>query len=210
MLRHPLRNTHGRLQDSCGGAAEKVLYGILAVFVLILTALVAAVLVRPDAPEFAPTPIQPRPIEGVLSSDTVTIDAADGERWQFFDFDRQSVIALPDTSGWDLAFRRFNVIAAGGVRNLGVVDFAAVEAPPTGNYVSNTLGRDTTNAAIARWYTYGMVSHMLRPRENVFVVRNPNGTYAKLKFLGYYCPGLLAGCVTFQYVYRADGAPSFD
>lgn len=189
-----------------GVIADAVLYGVLAVFVLVLVVLVAVAFVRPDAPQFAPSPVQPETPASVVVSDTITIDGRDGDRWQFFDFDVQSVVMAPDTAGWDLAFRRFNILVRGGALDLDRSDFVAIDTVPASAYTTTTIARDTTNAAIDRWYDYGMLTHMLEPKDNVYAIRTQDGTYAKLQFLSYYCPGLQAGCVTFRYVYRSDGS----
>ncbi|HSR42903.1 MAG TPA: HmuY family protein, partial [Longimicrobiales bacterium] len=49
-------------------------------------------------------------------------------------------------------------------------------------------------------------SHILRPKDRVFAVRTADGRYAKLRILGYYCPGARPGCLAFRYVYQGDGS----
>jgi hypothetical protein len=131
--------------------------------------------------------------------DTLTVDASESGRWRFVDLDRGRVLALPDTAGWDLAIRRFHVIVSRAIADAGAVPFDRLARPPESGYISNTLDSDTTNAAISRWYSYSMLSHLLVPRSRLYVVRTSEGRFAKLELLSYYCPGLQAGCLTFRF-----------
>lgn len=110
---------------------------------------------------------------------------------------------------WDLAFRRFHIIANagpgfpgdGGVIDLGPVAFDSVTSVPAAGYVPTALaGRDSTNAAIERWYRYGFTSHLLTPLGHVYAVRAADGRHhVRLEILGYYCPGARPGCVTVRW-----------
>jgi hypothetical protein len=141
--------------------------------------------------------------------DTVTVDARDEDAWRFVDLDRGALLARPDTAGWDVAIRRFRIIVGDAVADLGPVAFNGVAAAPELGYVRTRFANDTTNAAIAHWYRYGFLSHVLRPSGRVYVVRTDAGSYAKLEILSYYCPGPVAGCLTFRYapLHAGAGAP---
>jgi len=43
-----------------------------------------------------------------------TVDATDLEQWRYFSFHVGSVIENPSARDWDLAFRRYQIIANGG------------------------------------------------------------------------------------------------
>ncbi len=183
----------------------------LAAFLLVLAYLVAAPFFSPAVPQFDPSPTVERtstPSGAVL--DTVTIDASDPGTWRFFDFARGMALTPPDTAGWDLALRRFNVIVAGAAADAGPVPFASLTRAPDGDYSMTAFGNDTTNPALARWYDYSWLSHVLTPKGHVYAVRTAGGRYAKLEFLSYYCTGPEPGCVTFRYVFQPSGAPEFD
>ena len=170
---------------------------------------------RRSAPEtFAPTPIELRPARGQLVGPTlVTVDASQPDRWRFFSFEEGTVAQNPDPLGWDLAFRRFRVIAnggagfagTGGIADLGEVALEDVRAVPTTGYVPNTVGSDTVNTAVQEWYDYSYFSHLLSPKPTVYAIRTADGRFAKLEFVGYYCPGAVPGCVTFRYVFQGAG-----
>jgi hypothetical protein len=190
--------------------APVVLISGFVIFVIVIGFLLVSSMAPREALEFEPTPSQP--VDSTLTSvvyDTVTMDAHDEVAWFFFDFDRASPVVPPDTVGWDLAFRRFTIVPAAAVADLGISVFDAVTEAPVDGYVESTFGRDTLNTAIDRWYSYSMLSHLLEPNGHVYVVRTAESRYAKLELLSYYCPGVVAGCPTFRYVYRPDGGRVF-
>ncbi len=175
-----------------------VLFGGFTVFLIIIAGLIAPSFLKPDVRTFLPTPIGTARHSSDSGPDTVTIDAGDEHAWRFFHFDR-GVLAPPDTTGWDLAIRRFRIVPSGGIVNVGALPFADVSRAPDSGYVATRFGRDTLNPAIYHWYAYSYVSHLLSPKGDVYVVRRRDGRYAKLQILSYYCPGPTPGCVTIHY-----------
>lgn len=186
--------------------------GALGTLVIVL---VLASLRRPEPPTFAPTPPQPREIGDRLVGPTLyTVDATSPEAWRFFDFSRGSVVEPSGPLDWDLAFRRFHIIAnggpgfagAGGIRDLAAAAFDSLHAVPEEGYQPSTARPDSVNPAIADWYDYGFTSHLLMPKATVYAVRTADGRYAKLALISYYCTGARPGCLTFRYVYQGDGS----
>ncbi len=191
--------------------APVVLISGFVIFVIVIGFLMVSSMAPREALEFEPTPSQP--VDSTLTSvvyDTVTMDAHNEVAWLFFDFDRASPVVPPDTVGWDLAFRRFTIVPAAAVADLGISAFDAVTEAPVDGYVESTFGRDTLNTAIDRWYSYSMMSHLLEPNGHVYVVRTAESRYAKLELISYYCPGVVAGCPTFRYVFQPNGERAFD
>jgi hypothetical protein len=158
--------------SSPGGARPPALLVIaLLGFAAFLVVLVGQSLTPKRVTTFVPSPAgtAPRvPVPGRV--DTVTLDARDAESWRYFDLDIGLVRVPPDTQGWDLAVRRFQIITP-----------------------------DTTTGSIGRWYSYGFLSHVLRPKPRVYVVRTDAGREMNLEILSYYCPGPEAGCLTFRF-----------
>jgi HmuY protein len=182
--------------------------------IALMVLLVASGLRRTAPESFTPTPLQPRPADGRLVGPTlVTVDATQPDQWRFFSLETGTVVRSPDPLGWDIAFRRFQVIAnggdgfagTGGIADLGEVALNAVKAVPGRGYVANTVGSDTVNAAVQEWYDYSYFSHLLSPKPRVYAIRTATGRFAKLQFVGYYCPEAVPGCVTFRYVYQGAG-----
>jgi len=199
-LLHPMRSERGI------ATAQILLFTGFGIFVIVIGFLVVSSMMPREAFVFEPTPIGPTPAPvQTLLHDTVTIDSQEPTTWHFFDFDRGSIVLPPDTAGWDLAIRRFTVIAADAVADMGPAAFDEVTEAPAAGYVETSFGRDTVNAAIDRWYRYSIVSHLLEPNGHVYVVRTRESRFAKLEFLSYYCPGVVAGCLTFRYVYQPSG-----
>ncbi|MQA89728.1 MAG: hypothetical protein GEU90_05770 [Gemmatimonas sp.] len=184
-------------------------------FCVALMALFVVMGVRRTAPEtFVPTSLESRPAAGKLVEPRLfTVDASVADRWRFFSFEDGTVVANPGPVGWDLAFRRFQVIAnggdgfagEGGIVDLGAAPLDSIAVVPSTGYVLNTVRSDTVNAVVQEWYDYSYVSHLLSPKPRVYAVRTADGRYAKLQFVGYYCPGAVPGCVTFRYVYQGSG-----
>lgn len=183
--------------------------------VLMAVALVTLSLRREPPVTYVPSPVEPREVgDSLVGPIRVTIEASDPDRWVYFDFSRGSVVVEPRPEGWDLAFRRFNVMVnggpgfpgRGGARALAVDGLDSVSRVPASGYVVVGAPGDSVNPALERWYDYGFTSHLLTPRPHVYAVRTARGTYAALRFLSYYCPGARAGCVTFEYLYQGDGS----
>jgi hypothetical protein len=175
--------------------------------------LVALTLQAPAVPTYAPTPPAPREAGRRLVGPIVyTVDATAPDVWRYFSFRLGSVIEAPGARGWDLAFRRYSIVAGEGVGilDLGETRLDDVRTVPARGYVPNEGRAEPRNPAIASWYRYGFFSHVLTPKPHVWAVRTADGRYAKLEMLGYYCPGAQPGCPTFRYVYQGDGSTAVD
>ncbi|HUF91788.1 MAG TPA: HmuY family protein [Candidatus Limnocylindria bacterium] len=187
----------------------------VAALVTVSAVLVALTLRQPAVPTYAPTPPVAAEAGRVLVGPRVyTVDATDPEAWRTFSFRLGSVIESAGTGDWDLAFRRYQILAnggpqyagRGGIVDLGPVPFDEVHAVPEAGYQVTERDPDPRNAAIASWYRYGFFSHVLSPKPHVWAVRTADGRYAKIELLSYYCARGEPGCVTFRYVYQGDGS----
>jgi heme-binding HmuY-like protein len=192
---------------SAGGTRPPILVLVMGgAFALLVISLLIGSLTRPEFPAFALTAPNPEPVgDSLVGPATYTLDASSTDRWRPFDFSRNAAV---DSGPWDIAFRRFHVIAApgGGIVDLGVVPFDSVRELPVLGYTGNTEGPDTTNPGVGKWYAYSMLSHLLTTRHHVYGVRTGRGTYAKLELLAYYCRGAGTACITFRYAYQGDGS----
>ena len=186
-----------------------------AVIVLIMVCAVVFIwtsLERPEVPTFTPTVAAAAEVGTEQDTRTVTVDASDSEVWRFFDFSRGSVVEAPGEEEWDIAFRRFQIIANGGrgmegqagATSLEDMTFESVSSVPETGYVMAERN-DSVNAVLEDWYNYSFTSHLLEPKPIVYAIRTADGRYAKLEILGYYCVGVLPGCTTFRYVYQGGG-----
>jgi len=179
----------------------------IALAVLAAVLLIVFSISRPEPPGFTPTTTaEPFP-DATDGSLRLTVDASDPEDWRFVSL-AEGRVAEPGES-WDLAVRRFHVMANGGpgfggraaVADVGATPLAGVSLPPDSAFRVTDAARDSTNPAIARWYRYGFTSHLLTPLDRTYVVRAADGrAHYALRVEGYYCPGARPGCLTFRYL----------
>lgn len=170
-------------------------------FLTVIVYVLASSLARPVVRTFEPSPPRPPvPSSDSVRTDTLTVDATDENEWRYLDLDRRALVALSDTAGWDLAFRRHSLITSGGALDLGAaVAYDDVVRAPSGPYTATVAGHDTANAVLQRWYRYRLLTHLLEPNAHVYAIRTRDGRYAKLEILSYYCPGPRGGCPTVRY-----------
>ena len=149
---------------------KAVLIVAAAAIVAAAGALVVVSLREPTVAMYPPTPLAPRDAGHALVGPILyTVDATRPEQWRYFAFRMGSAIENPASREWDLAFRRYEIIANGGpafagaagVLDLGEVPFAAVRIVPEAGYQVTEGGVDPRNPALARWYRYGYFSHLL-------------------------------------------------
>ena len=187
----------------------------IAAMVAVAGTLVTLSVRRPTVPTYAPTPPAPREAgSGLVGPVLYTVDATSPDAWRYFSFRLGSVLEHPGPREWDLAFRRYQIIANGGPRfsgqagvlDLGQVAFVDVASAPEAGYQVTEGDAEPRHPALAGWYGYSYFSHVLTPRPRVWVVRATDGRYAKVEFVSYYCPSLEPGCLTFRYVYQGDGS----
>jgi len=158
-------------------------------FLLLVTSLLIGSFSEPDFPPYQ---------LGPTGDSLYTLDASSGERWQHFDFARRAVV---DSGAWDVAFRRNHMITApeAGALDLGPVSFDSVRDVPGDGYAQTQFGRDSTNPAIGKWYSYSMLSHLLTTKQHVYAIRTADGRFVKLQVLAYYCRDVGAACYTVRY-----------
>lgn len=171
-----------------------------ALFVAVLGYVVTTSLIRRDSATFSLRPPRPSGLMHPGPPDTVTIDTADPDAWQYLDLDQGRSLVPPDTAAWDLALRRYQIRTRGAMPATGSVPFDSAGAPEA---AWDSIGP----GAIGKWYRYSMVSHLLEPKGLVYFIRTDEERIAKLEVLSYYCPGLTAGCLTFRYAPATSPIP---
>ena len=168
------------------------------------------------------------PVEVAPQLDVVnfTIDATSREAWAYFSFTTGDTVEVADplnSMDWDLGFQRTKVILNGGISGPGKggavmlkdVEFEGVKEAPADGYTADS---DANLAIVAEseqgWYIYtGPPNHWILPLEKrVFVVQAAAGTFAKVRFIGYYKDNENkkdGGFITFEYVHQPDGSRNF-
>jgi hypothetical protein len=192
-----------------------VLIAVVAAPTLLAIILVALSLGRP---ELATYPANAAPPDTLAiragHAVTLTVDATSESKWRFVSLEDGRIRDTAAPLEWDLAMRRFNIIANGGpgfagqgaIADLGEVSFDSAGVTPAVNWQVTRVRRDSANAAIARWYNYGFTSHLLEPKPYTWLVRTAHGRIARMRILSYYCPGPTPGCLTLRYAFL-DAAP---
>jgi hypothetical protein len=213
---HPI-DGEGRIGSSLRPSRTAI--AIIGILVIVAVIFVASSLRRPTPLTFYPvSAVNPQEVgERLVGPSVVTVDGR-GDEPALFDFSSGSVVESPDALGWDLAFRRFTILAnggpdyagQGGIIDLGATSLDSVTSIPTNGYTGNTPGREVSNEATAQWYEYSWTSHVLSPKPNIFAVRTADGRYAAFQILSYYCPTAQAGCTTIRYRYQGAGGTVFD
>jgi hypothetical protein len=146
-----------------------------------------------------------------------TVDAADGGAWVYFAFATGAEVELTDahaSSTWDLGFQRFKITSNGGVSGSGgagvlaveATAFEALERAPVGEYAVDLADGDDANTdpdlafdnGVA-WYDYDASTHVLSPRDVVFVVRGSEARYFKTEIQSYYDTAGSAGHLAFRW-----------
>ena len=161
-----------------------------------------------------------------LEAVTFTIDATNREAWAYFSFASGDVVEVEDAANseaWDIGFQRTQVKLNGGISGPGMgsvvmlteTTFEAVTVAPADGYLADT---EDTLAIVPQsekgWYIYtGPPAHWILPLEDrVFVVKAADGTFTKLRFIGYYKDNENkkdSGFITFEYVHQPDGSGNF-
>lgn len=161
-----------------------------------------------------------------LETLTFTIDATNREAWVYFSFASGNTVNVEDaenSEAWDIGFQRTQVKLNGGISGPGMgsvvmlteTTFEAVTEAPAEGYLADA---EDTLAIVPQsekgWYIYtGPPAHWILPLEDqVFVIRAAGGTFAKVRFIGYYKDNENkkdSGFVTFEFVHQPDGSRNF-
>jgi hypothetical protein len=189
---------NGRQRSRAASAPLPLLAGF-GLFVATLVYLLVVSLTRRDAPVFTPSSAaRVRPAHWMGVGDTLTLDATDGDRWRFASLTEGRPLTGADTARWQLAARRYRVTVTGGLADLGQVPFERARVSASTRFVPSRPG-EMENRAMGHWYRYSLMTHLLTPNGHVYALRDRDGRLWKLQVLGYYCPRLIAGCLTLRY-----------
>ncbi len=209
----------GRARTRASRGPSRTAIVIIGLLVIVAVIFVISSLRRPTPLTFYPVSVvNPQEVgDRLVGPSVITVDGR-GSELMLFDFSSGSVVTSPDPLGWDLAFRRFTILAnggpdfagQGGILDLGPTSLDSLTTLPTTGYAPNAPGREVTNAVTAEWYEYSWTSHVLSPKPNIFGVRTADGRYAAFQILSYYCPTAQAGCMTIRYRYQGAGGTVFD
>ena len=159
------------------------------------------------------------PIGRTVTTETVTIDAGDGNAWAHFSLRRGELVAFEEDETpaesmlWDIALSESRVQTNGGTSgpgSAGAMDpmessLAAISDAPAMGYVIDEMlsidGNDFSgNAVLNTWYETGTTN----PRDAAFMFLSPDGGFVKMKVTDY-----AAGVYTIDYAYSGPGRSDF-
>ena len=129
----------------------------------------------------------------------ITIGVRDRDKWVGLDMGAGTVVT--DVQPADLRFRRYVIRAPGGAAALGEgpLDFEELPKDVKWEFDANVDG-GLQNPAVARWYEYGLQSHLLTTKGESYLVQRSTGKgKAAFKIVSYYCEPEGSGCLTIRY-----------
>lgn len=140
------------------------------------------------------------------------IDGSSKDQWSGFDFDGGRAIGRADFPGdgsWDIAVKRTSIkVNAPAVKILLVKDqaFDSITSAASEGYVSDQSpsdpAKETTGFAFHQgegWYSYDPATHVVKSRDQVYLVQSSEGRFFKLKILDYYNVERLPGFLQVQW-----------
>ncbi|MBI3600267.1 MAG: HmuY family protein [Nitrospinae bacterium] len=165
---------------------------------------------------------EPNDVGENLSAEMIfTINASSPNDWIYLDFSKGAIVTISDRSSadWDIGFRRAKIMSNSGASNpagkggilvIEGVEFESVVEAPESGYMTDIRKNpaETENPAAEKWYVYDFMTHHLKPKKNVYIIRTADGKYAKMQIMKYYLEGI-AGYYTIRYVYQGNGSRRF-
>jgi hypothetical protein len=137
---------------------------------------------------------------------TVTVNATSVTKWIYLDLGDLAQVEPtdpPTSADWDLALQRFHYALDGGVTGAGQGELAVMDAAlladvtdaPADGWVTDqadddvdedTLPEYAFETAEGAWYDYDPETHVLTPKQRVYVVRGATGDLFALAIDAYY------------------------
>lgn len=127
---------------------------------------------------------------------TTRVDARADDAWVNADVESGAEAA----EGWDLGCQRYHIRLGAGARVAPLPGAAwdSVEAAPAEGWIADD-GDDLAFERGDGWYAYDPATHVLTPRDVVWVVETGEGTLVKLMIEDYYDDAGTAGMFTWRW-----------
>ena len=161
------------------------------------------------------------PTDPGLQPGEYMVDATDYIQWVYYDVTADEFLVpgeIPDGEKewtpspdevWHMAFRRFNIKLNGGASGDGEVagleiegqDYEALTQAPADGYEMD--GEDFNADGVPEyvfkdWYDYDYSSHILTPKDKVYVIRLSDDEYYKFQHIAYYDDPGTPGMVSYR------------
>lgn len=149
--------------------------------------------VEPGFPATEKVEVQP---DGTFQ---ITIGVRDRDKWVGLDMGAGTVV--PEGTPADVRFRRYVVRVPGGAAALGETPLNFEEPPQSVEWKFDVnVDGGLQNPAVARWYEYGLQSHLLTTKGETYLIQRSTGKgKAAFQIVSYYCEPEGSGCLTIRY-----------
>lgn len=135
---------------------------------------------------------------------STVVDATRADAWTYVSLATGKEVspATPESDNtWDIAFQASTIKTNGGIHGnaggsaarLENTDFDSLTTAPTSGYATDAADSedsgtapDTAFLVNGGWYSYNTTTHVITPKDVVFVVHAANGKYYKVKITNYY------------------------
>jgi hypothetical protein len=198
---------------------SRSIHTVLLVAVLALQGACAEDLSKRLGPDAAPVAGGPVEVEDLGDGvHQARVDAKGELEWIYVSLEQGKAVPAEeagDAAAWDLALQRFNFKLNGGASGGGDAAVALLpgaafedvaEVPADATFLTDQADSNddgvteyVMSIGDTRWYEYDVATHVLTPKDLVYVVRGANGSYYKLEMLEYYDAAGTAGYPTFRW-----------
>ena len=184
------------MQVAKSGVPEPIRWAFAGFALTGLFIFLGASLLKPDmAPGFAPTERAEVLPDGTFR---VTVNVRNRDAWIPLDLSLGRIVATPASA--DLLLRRYKFQCPNGAAKLDGADLLSATHEGVTEWLRDVaVDGELQNPALARWYHYGMQSHLLDPKDTVYAVRLHGGGVAVFQIESYYCDPDGSGCMTLRY-----------
>jgi hypothetical protein len=162
-------------------------------------------------------------VDRAVTVQTSTVAATDAAAWIYLDLRAGAEVTVADpatSSGWDVAISRTRIATNSGTSGAadgGAADPAATALDAvmmsTGTYAADSMlpvpgppgsGEYSGNPVLAGWFDYNPQTHVVSPKDKVFLVRTADGGFVKLEVTAY-----SSGTFTIDWAYAGAGRSEF-
>lgn len=177
-----------------------------------------------SAPET--TRVENIPADPVIGVDPITGRPVGANAFTFYSLRQNRVVTDSSSTEWDIAFKSTTILINGGASGPGnggaqvleALFEEVTEAPMEGYSTDSPDAFAIPTGSGEGWYNYNPATNLVSPIPGrVLVIRNADGSFAKLRILSYYqgapetpTADTPSRYITFEYAYQTDGSRRFE
>ena len=135
----------------------------------------------------------------------LTIDARNNGFWVPINLSLGKEVQTEEQA--DILVKRYFLRAPKGAMNLGQTALEEAVVPKEAQWVKDAKYKgQLQNEALANWYQYSSMTHVLKVNKRTNAVKLKSGGVAFFEILSYYCKPEGSGCLTLRYRLQHDDA----